>query len=76
MNYQISQRIQNIMDSDKICNPQSVCRVLEEEFKPIVENYLSLSKDFKVRFKKDKDKNIFFLELEASRIKPFGYIPN
>ena len=75
MNYQITDRIFNIMDSDKMCNPQTVCAVLEDEIKPIVENYICLNKDFKVRFRKNGDKNIFFIEFEADRIKPFGYIP-
>lgn len=75
MHYQISDRIQNMMDCDKIINPQWVCHVLEEELKHIIENYLVVSKDMKVRFKKEGSKNIFFIEFEASRIKPFGYIP-
>lgn len=75
MDYKIAQRMQYILNNDKICDPQNVCQVLKDEIKPIVENYLSLNKDFRVRFKKEDNKNIFFIELEASRIKPFGYIP-
>ena len=49
-----------ILNKDKIADPQRVCYVLEEEMKSIVENYLHLSKEFKVRFRKEDKKNIFF----------------
>ncbi len=75
MNYKISQRIENILNNDKICNPQRVCEILQEELKPIIENYIVLNSDFKVRFKKENNKNIFFMEIDAQRVKPFGYIP-
>ena len=75
MEYKIAHRIQSVLNSDKISDPQTLCQVLRDEIKPIVENYLSLSKDFKVRFKKEEERNIFFIELEADRVKPFGYIP-
>ena len=74
MEYKIAQRMDYILNKDKIADPQRVCYVLEEEIKSIVENYLHLSKDFKVRFRKEDKKNIFFVEFEADRIKPFGYI--
>ncbi len=68
-------RIDYILEKDKIINPQFVCDILKDELKPIIENYISFQKDIKVRFKKENEKNIFYVEIEAERIKPFGYIP-
>lgn len=75
MDYKIANRMSYILERDKISDPQRVCQVLKEEIKPILENYIFISKDFFVRFRKEGIKNVFFLEVEASRIKPFGYIP-
>ena len=75
MNYKIQDRINTILRNDKMNNPQSVCKVLKDEIKPIVENYLTLNKEIVVRFKNENNKSIFFIEFEAERIKPFGYIP-
>lgn len=75
MNYKIQDRINNILRSDKMSNPQSVCNIIKEEIKPIINNYLTLQKEIVVRYRTENNKNIFFIELEAERIKPFGYIP-
>ena len=75
MLYKIQDRMDYILNRDKICDPQRVCLLLQDELKPIVENYINIEKEIKVRFKKEGEKNIFFVEIEAQRIKPFGYIP-
>ena len=75
MDYKIAQRLENMLDQHKFANPQTICMVLKEEIKPIIENYMTLSKDFVVRFKKDGNSSVFFVEFCAERIKPFGYIP-
>ncbi len=75
MDYQIKQRMQYILDEDKMQDPQRVCKLLEEDLKSVIENYLSLSEDIKVRYKKENNKKIFFVEIQAQRIKPFGYVP-
>ena len=75
MLYKIQDRMKFILDKDKITDPQRVCELLHEEIKPIVENYINLQGDIKVRFKKEDNRNIFFIEIDAQRIKPFGYIP-
>ena len=69
-------RIEFMLEKDKIVNPQFVCQVLKDELKPIISNYLSLNGDIQVRFKKENNKNIFFIEIDADRVKPFGYIPS
>lgn len=76
MLYEIKDRMQYFLDKDKINDPESICKLLGEELKPIIENYLAIKNDVVVRFKKQNDKNIFFIEIETLRIKPFGYIPH
>lgn len=75
MEYRIAKRIDNILKNDKMPDPQHICEVLQDELKPLIESYIELNSDLKVRFKKDKSKNIFFIEFSAERIKPYGYIP-
>lgn len=75
MDYMISNRMNNMLNSDKMCDPQRVCEILKEELKSVISNYLVLQNDIVVRFKKENKKNVFFIELDAQRIKPFGYIP-
>ena len=75
MNYKIESRMENILNNDKMSNPQTICQILKNEIKNIIENYIVINNDIKVRFKKENNKNIFFIEIQAERIKPFGYIP-
>ena len=75
MNYKIENRIEYILDNDKMNDPQILCDILRDEIKPIVENYLNLNSEIMVRFKKENNRNIFFVQIDADRIKPFGYIP-
>lgn len=75
MRFQISSRIEEVLSVDKFCDPQHLCEVLQEEIQPIANNYVELNGNIKVRYRKEGDKNIFFIEMVASRIKPFGYLP-
>ncbi len=75
MNYKIANRLNNILENDKISDPQHICEVLKDEIKPLIKSYIDLESDIKVRFKKENNKNIFWIEFSADRIKPFGYIP-
>ena len=75
MDYKIAKRMEYILNNDKMNDPQRVCDILKEELKPIIENYLTINNDFVVRYKRQNHKNIFFIEIDAERIKPFGYIP-
>ena len=76
MDYKITDRLGFILENDKIKDPQYICEVLKDEIKPIVNNYINLQDEIKVRFKKENNKNKFLIEIDAERIKPFGYIPN
>lgn len=75
MNYKIVDRINNVLDKDKMNDPQILCDILKDEIEPIVKNYISLNNEIKVRYKKENEKNIFWIEVDADRIKPFGYLP-
>lgn len=75
MNYKIEDRMENILGNDKIIEPQYICDILKNEIEPILNNYLQIKGEMKVRFKKENKKNIFWIEVETERIKPFGYIP-
>ena len=75
MNYKIDEKMEYILDAEKIYNPEYVCKILKEEIEPIVRNYVSLKGEFSISFKKDKNRNIFSIEFDAERIKNFGYIP-
>lgn len=75
MDYRITKRIENILRNDKLPDPQHICEVLEDELKPLIESYIELNSDIKVRFRKEKNKNsTFWIEFSAERIKPYGYI--
>ncbi len=74
MDLSISKRMELILSNDKINDPQQICEVLKDEIRPIIENYITIKEDIKVRFKKENNKNIFWIEFNADRIKPFGYI--
>lgn len=75
MNYKITERIEKILDCDKMGDCQYICDILKDEISPIVKNYIVTNEDIKVRFKKENNKNIFWIEIDANRIKPFGYLP-
>lgn len=75
MDMRIANRLSCILENDKMFAPQYICQVLEKELAPIIENFLVTKEHIKVRYKKENSKNIFFIEFEAERIKPIGYIP-
>ena len=76
---QISQpsvsRLSTLLRQDKCENPQFVCEILKGELEPIIQNYISLSWPVVVRFRKFNEKLLFSVEIDAERIRPFGYIP-
>lgn len=75
MKHQIANRLEYILDQEKMFAPQRICQILEKELSPIIRNYLEIENQIKVRYKKNDNKNIFFVEFVADRIKPVGYIP-
>ena len=75
MEYKIDNRMQYILDSDKISNPNYICKILKEEIEPIIKNYLVTKNDVDISFTKSKNNNIFTIKINAERIKKIGYIP-
>ena len=79
MNYAIKEpslnRLSTILRKDKCENPQYICEILKGELEPIISNYISLSSPVIVRFRKFNEKLLFSVEIDADRIKNFGYIP-
>ncbi len=79
MSYKIQEpslnRLSCLLRKDKCENPQYICEVLKGELEPIIQNYISLSSPVEVRFRKFGEKLLFSVEIDAERIRPFGYIP-
>lgn len=65
-------KINELLIRDKFTNPQLVAEVLKGEITPIARNFFLLADDLVVRFRHDGDKFVFNVEIQASRIKPFG----
>ena len=68
------ERFNEMLIRDKFTNPAQVAEVLKGEITPIARNFFLLAGDLVVRFKRDGDKYVFNVEIQASRIKPFGRI--
>ena len=68
-------RLSALLRKDKCENPQFVCEVLKGELEPIIANYITLSSPINVRFRKFGEKLLFSVEIDAERVRAFGYIP-
>lgn len=66
------ERINELLIKDKFTNLEQVAEILKEEITPIARNFLLLSDDVVVRFHRKGDRYVFNIEIEASRVKPFG----
>ncbi len=76
MKYQImEQRLNMVLERDKCSDPDRVCEILKGELSPVIANYIELNKDVEVRFRKIGERLLFQVEIEASRLRPFGYLP-
>ncbi len=76
MEYIIAEsRLENLLQRDKSFDMTRVCEVLKGEISPIAQQYLTLCQPVVVRFKKEGEKLCFSIEIEATRVKPFGYLP-
>lgn len=76
MQFQImEQRLNSVLERDKCYNPEQVCEILKGELSPLIRNYIELNSEVFVRYKKSGDKLTFQVEIDALRVRPFGYIP-
>ena len=66
------ERISELLIKDKFTNLEQVAEILKEEITPIARNFFLLADDIAVRFKRDGNRYVFNVEIEASRVKPFG----
>ncbi len=68
-------RLENILQRDKITDPDRVCEILKGELQSVIEAYINLAQPISVRFHKEGERMLFNVEIEASRVKSFGYLP-
>lgn len=66
------ERMNELLIKDKFTNPQLVAEILKGEITPVARNFFLLSDELVVRYKRVDDKFVFNIEIQASRIKPFG----
>ena len=66
------QRINELLIKDKFSNLEQVAEILKEEFTPIARNFFLLADDLVVRFHREGDHYVFNVEIDATRVKPFG----
>lgn len=65
-------RLEEILVRDKFENLSGVIKMLEDEITPIVRNYFVLDDDIVVRYRRDKGRYVFNIEISAERVKPYG----
>lgn len=66
------QRMNELLIKDKFTNLEQVACILKEEISPICKNFFEMPSDVVVRFRRDGGNFVFNIEIEASRVKPFG----
>lgn len=66
------QNFSELLIKDKFTNLDRVAQVLKEEVSPVVRNLFVLSSEPIVRFKREGETYIFYIEIETSRVKNFG----
>lgn len=65
-------RLEEVLIADKFANLDRVSEVLKEEITPIAQNFFELSQPLVVRFKKEGNRFVFDVQIDATRVKPFG----
>ena len=65
-------RLNELLIRDKFTNLEEVGEILKNEVAPIANNFFLLADDIVVRYRRDKTNFVFNIEIQASRIKPFG----
>ena len=65
-------RINELLIKDKFTNLNQIAEILKGEITPLARNFFLLAEDIIVRYKRQDSNYIFNIEIQASRIKPFG----
>jgi len=68
-------RLLTMLNRDNTNSPEHTRLLLSSEIQRVVKDYLELTDDVKVRFKLVDEEIIFMIEMRASKIRPFGYMP-
>ena len=71
MRYDISSgdRVFSMLASDNYANPEKVVPILEREFYFVAKDYLNLSDEIKIRYKKTPHGLVFMVEIPATGVK-------
>lgn len=69
-------RLENILQRDKISDPDRICEILKGELTSVIQGYINLAKPLDIRFHREGEHMIFSIEFEAERVKSFGYLPS
>ena len=64
--------LNELLVKDKFTNIEQVAEVLKDEISSISQNFLALATEPIVRFRREGDNLVFNVEIEATRVKPFG----
>ncbi len=76
MNYQIMEnRLASVLQRNRDMDPQHICEVLKGELSPIIRSFIDLEGDIKVRYREEDKRMHFWVEMEALRFRPCGYLP-
>ena len=65
-------RINELLVRDKFRNLEEIAEILKCEATALARNFFLLGDDVVVRYKKENNSFVFNIEINASRIKPFG----
>lgn len=65
-------RLNELLIRDKFTNLEQVAEILKNEVTPLAHNFFLLADDIVVRYRREKNNFVFNIEIQASRIKPFG----
>ena len=70
MRYDISSgdRVFSMLASDNYTNPEKVVPILEREFYFVAKDYLNLSDEIKIRYKKTSHGLVFMVEIPISQM--------
>ena len=64
--------LNELLVKDKFTNMDQISSILKDEVACISQNFFVLASEPIVRFRREGDNIVFNVEIEASRIKPFG----
>ena len=70
-----NERLMTMLSRDNSTSPERIRLMLSSEIQRVVRDYLELKDEVRVRFKQVDEEIIFIVEMRASRLRPFVYMP-